>query len=359
MGHKSSEFGASITIVIAARNAAATLAQTLDSVLRQTRTDWVALIVDDSSTDETCRIAAKYCATDNRFRILRIAAGSAAEARNYGASFAETPWIAFLDADDLYREEFLAEMLGLAFEAKDPARSVVYCSGQQMTPDGRIGVIDQPPQLEHLQHLRRACIFYTCALVMPRALFASVGGFSVSLKTAEDWDLWVRLFQAGGIPVAAEHPLVIYRLRPDSLVRTARSEQLFRDSREVIYRAHGVSSSAAGTRDIDRALFHVGLWHLGVSIGAKKADEDFVRDLPIPMDLDDGIVAAHLISGIASGACVFEEDWPQLWSRFRGEIGSSLAIIGSHRDRVLYELENRATVTPQRSGTFQTVAVSS
>jgi len=347
MGQKSRQIGASITIVIAARNAAATLAQTLDSVLRQTRTDWVAHIVDDSSTDETSRVAAKYCATDNRFRVLRIAAGSAAEARNYGASFAETPWLAFLDADDLYREEFVAEMLRLASQEEEPARSVVYCPGQQMRPDGRVGEIDRPPRSQHLQHLRTSCIFYTCALVMPRSMFKSVGGFNVSLQTAEDWDLWVRLFQAGAIPVPAERPLVIYRLRPDSLVRTACSEQLFRDSREVIYRAHGVSSDAAGRTDIDQALFHVGLWHLGVSIGAKKADGYFARDLPIPVDLDDRIAAAHIISGIASGACAFEEEWPQLWTRFREEIDSNLAIIGSHRDRVLYALENRARVTPQ------------
>ena len=335
---------ASITVVIPAHNASETLAETLDSILRQTRADWVAHIVDDASTDDTAQIAKKYCGRDQRFRLLQASAGSAGAARNYGASFAKTPWLAFLDADDLYHSEFLAAMVGRATQALEPERTLVYCWAQQMTPDRRIEPQYRPPHDEHLRHLRRTCIFFTGAIVMARAMFVNVGGYDTRLRTAEDWDLFVRLFRAEPNTLEVERSLLVYRLRPGSLVRT--SSRMFYDAREVVLRAYGEDAEGHIAAEMEQTICLVGLWHLGVSIGSGQLDREFANDLPIPGQLDDGAAAAHLISGVATGACGLEEDWPQFWPRFRKEIADDLAILGAHRNGVLTVLERRAVTQP-------------
>ena len=59
-----------LSVVIPAHNAAKTLAETLDSLLAQSRSDWQAIIVDDGATDATREIAAGYVARDHRFHLL-------------------------------------------------------------------------------------------------------------------------------------------------------------------------------------------------------------------------------------------------------------------------------------------------
>src|SRR5437660_8279844 len=91
-----------LSVVIPAHNAAETLAETLDSLLAQTRGDWTAIVVDDGSTDGTRALAESYVARDQRFRLLsdgRPNEGASA-ARNRGIGAATSRWLAFLDADD-------------------------------------------------------------------------------------------------------------------------------------------------------------------------------------------------------------------------------------------------------------------
>ena len=94
--------------------------------------------------------------------------------------------------------------------------------------------------------------------------------------------------------------------------------------------------------EVERSVFLVGLWHVGVSIGAGRADCGFIGDLPVPERMQAPEVAEHLVLGLAAGACELPEDWPRLWPRFRESIADHLAILGPQRDIVISELESRA-----------------
>jgi glycosyltransferase involved in cell wall biosynthesis len=91
-----------VTVVIPAYNAAAYLAATLQSVLCQTKVPHEVIVVDDGSTDDTAAIAGSLGA-----RVISIRNGGVANARNVGIRAASTAWIAFLDADDIWRPERL------------------------------------------------------------------------------------------------------------------------------------------------------------------------------------------------------------------------------------------------------------
>src|SRR5262249_17526452 len=128
-----------LCVVIPAYNAADTLAETLDSLLAQTRRDWRAIIVDDGSTDGTRRLAEGYVARDERFQLLsdgRSREGASA-ARNRGTAAADGRWLAFLDADDWLEPPFVEKMLGKLETV--PGAKVAYCGCTRVTADGRRG----------------------------------------------------------------------------------------------------------------------------------------------------------------------------------------------------------------------------
>ena len=88
-----------VSIVIPAYNRAATIRAAIESVLRQTWTDFELIVVDDGSTDDTLAEAAKVA--DPRLRLVESPAnGGAAAARNRGLAEARADWVAFQDSDD-------------------------------------------------------------------------------------------------------------------------------------------------------------------------------------------------------------------------------------------------------------------
>lgn len=89
-----------ISIVIPLYNKEKSIAQTLESVLRQNDTDYEVVIVDDASTDCSYAIAKDYASRDSRIRLFKQENGGPSKARNTGVRNAKGDWILFLDADD-------------------------------------------------------------------------------------------------------------------------------------------------------------------------------------------------------------------------------------------------------------------
>ena len=87
------------------------LATALDSLLAQTDSDWIALCVDDGSTDATPRILGDYAARDVRFKVVMKANGGVSSARNAGLDALKgqpsVTSVAFLDPDDFYHPQCL------------------------------------------------------------------------------------------------------------------------------------------------------------------------------------------------------------------------------------------------------------
>lgn len=101
-----------VSVVVPLYNKASTVRRSLDSIARQTLEDFEVLVVNDGSTDGGERLVADY--PDRRVRLINQANAGPGAARNRGASEAQAAWIAFLDADDEWLPEYLAESLALA-----------------------------------------------------------------------------------------------------------------------------------------------------------------------------------------------------------------------------------------------------
>jgi glycosyltransferase involved in cell wall biosynthesis len=104
-----------VSVVIAAYQAAEFVGEAIGSALAQTMPDLEVLVVDDCSTDATWTVLTQWAARDPRVRPLRQARRSGpGAARNAGISAARGTWIAILDADDLFLPERLERLTGTA-----------------------------------------------------------------------------------------------------------------------------------------------------------------------------------------------------------------------------------------------------
>lgn len=204
-----------VSVVIAARDAGGTITEALGSVRAQSYRDWEVIVVDDGSADATGELAAQHGA-----RVVRheVAQGPAA-ARNAGAAVATGELLATLDADDAWREGFLATQVA-AFDRAPRRPGVVSCDAVVRGVDGRLSdatwhqLVGPPP--ENVEQLLRANTIFT-SVVLARDLFEAAGGYAADMVHAEDYDLWLRIAAAGHPLVHTPRALAVYRLSPDGL----------------------------------------------------------------------------------------------------------------------------------------------
>lgn len=102
-----------VTVIVPGFDVADYAVDALDSLRAQTRGDWVAILVDDASTDGTGAIFDAAAAADGRFRVVHHAsrAGLGA-ARNTGLDLVDTPFVGFLDGDDRLTPRALERLVG-------------------------------------------------------------------------------------------------------------------------------------------------------------------------------------------------------------------------------------------------------
>ena len=199
---------ARVAIVVPARNAEATIGETLDSVAHQTFADFETVVVDDGSTDRTAEIAASF---DARFRCLREAPRGVSAARNRGVELTSAPFIAFLDADDYWDPTKLERQLE-ALSIR-PEAGVCYAAVTRVGPRG--DVVGSAPALEY-DDPTAALLLYSnivsgsCSSAMVRRDSVRAVRFDPRFSQCADWHYWLRLSLDTGF-VAVPQPLVMYR----------------------------------------------------------------------------------------------------------------------------------------------------
>ncbi|WP_040593138.1 trifunctional glycosyltransferase/class I SAM-dependent methyltransferase/polysaccharide deacetylase [Mesorhizobium metallidurans] len=346
-----------VSIVVPAHNAEVTLARALDCLLDQEIVDWEAIIVDDASTDRTPAIIAGYVEHDARFRTLSSCAYSAAGARNTGISTAHGHWLMFLDADDWVDASFLAKMLATLKTAPDAVAA--YCGSRRVMPDGELtpSSIATEVATQPFETFARRCAIRTHALLVDRATIVELGGFDVSLRTCEDWDLWQRLARLGKNWVMVDEPLAFYRISPNALSRN--STQMLADAEIVIARGfspdprvkHPASAHANGAIEANggtasEALAWFALWNAASDCGSgsRSIDPQSLRALPAGRKWAREI-AKVIVDGLLVGSLSVPAQLAAGWDRFGGSVTELILELGKVWDnpaaarRVHYSLE--------------------
>jgi len=220
-----------VTVVIPAYNRAASIRAAIESVLRQTWTDFELLVVDDGSTDGTLAAAAEV--EDPRLRLIESPRNQgAAGARNLGVAEARGTWVAFQDSDDEWLPTKLEKQMA-RLAAPGAGFVGAYCglltlgglddrAGERLrlryVPDPSI----VPAEGDILVPLLFANMISTQTLIVRRDVILELGRFDEDTTPIEDWDFVIRLSRRGRIAFVDE-PLVHQRFSPNSITRnTAR-----------------------------------------------------------------------------------------------------------------------------------------
>jgi len=208
-----------ISVIVPLYNKRPYIRRCLDSILAQSCAEFEAIVVDDGSTDGGSEIAEEFARTDARFRVLRQANAGPGMARNRGSEAARAPYLAWLDADDAWEPEYLAESLRVLEAAGEQVASLTWAMleypGPVSTaarwkrigiPEGPVRVIPQTaPELfaGFLSHMLPS------STVMRRRVFLELGGYYSRNRCvyAEDAFLWLKVLLTHDIVFCAR-PLV-------------------------------------------------------------------------------------------------------------------------------------------------------
>lgn len=114
-----------ISVIIPIYNAEKYLSDTLDSVLSQTFTSFEIIAVNDGSTDGSLRLLNIYAARDSRIKIIDKPNTGVSDTRNVAIKAAKGEYLAFLDSDDVYSQNYLKRMYGVA---EENGADVVVCN---------------------------------------------------------------------------------------------------------------------------------------------------------------------------------------------------------------------------------------
>jgi glycosyltransferase involved in cell wall biosynthesis len=208
-----------ISVIIPTYNSGVFIGESIQSVLRQTCTDYEIIVIDDGSTDNTGGVIG------NNFPQVRyyyIPNQGAARARNYGIRRARGEFIAFLDADDLWLPEKLEKQLKV-FNA-DQELMLVFTEHRVFDTTGfRKTTFVKKERLMKGDVVKNIFLYSHVALptVMVRSqVFQEIGYFEESLIAAEDDNLWMRIVLKFRIHLLDE-VLVNVRVTEKSLSRTA------------------------------------------------------------------------------------------------------------------------------------------
>lgn len=181
-----------ISIVIPTYNRARVISRAIESALSQTYSETEIIVIDDCSSDNTDEIVSKYCRTDRRVRFFKAPANlGAGGARNLGISEASGDYVAFLDSDDEWLPQKLAEQY--RFMRENPEVALCYCSYQRIFMDGSLGDIYPDPIEERkidsdhqLAAFLKECHVSTQTVMIKSEVLKAIGGFNVAYRSLED-----------------------------------------------------------------------------------------------------------------------------------------------------------------------------
>ena len=171
-----------VGVIVPTHNAQDTIAETLDSICRQTHATLDIVVVDDGSTDRSNLIIAEKARCDPRVRLVHQANAGVAAARNRGAGETDAGILAFVDADDIWAPEKIAAQLEALKQCPEPA--LVYCWFAQIDASSRAYpvYVNRLIEGEVLAEIcRNNFVGNGSSLLMPREVFERAGGFDPSL----------------------------------------------------------------------------------------------------------------------------------------------------------------------------------
>lgn len=191
-----------ISVVIPLYNKEKSITATLQSVLDQTYTDYEVVVVNDGSTDNSANVVKTMMATTEKIHLIYQPNAGVSAARNAGILAAQGGYIAFLDADDLWAQNYLETLAALITEFPNAG---LYSLGYTEIYFDNIPDNSLPDEshirgiVKHPWKMRKGV--WTGSAAAERERLIKVGMFDTRMTHGEDIDMWWRLILDGGLVV--------------------------------------------------------------------------------------------------------------------------------------------------------------
>lgn len=258
---------ASTSVVIPVYNGEKFIARAIESVLAQTVPALEIIVVNDGSKDGTAAVLAGF---GDLIRVVSIPNGGVSNARNTGIKVARGDFVAFLDADDVWVANKLAEQLA-AF-ARHPEVGFSCCnfitlnkwSGEKVDHfahfPSSLGLnFDEPLRRSAVAVLVDSNFVGTCSnVIIRKSVLEQVGLFNTAYRQAEDYDLWLRC--ALVTPFLVQRDVLLEKVSHDQNLTNNFAETLqFHERVLIAFRQvhDGVPAVQALGRAFDKALASV------------------------------------------------------------------------------------------------------
>ncbi len=205
--------GLLVSVIMPAYNCELYIEAAIRSVMRQTHENWELLVLDDGSTDATCRVVERLLAEDTRIKLLKNPRNiGVANTRNRGLDLCVGDYAAFLDSDDVWHAEkleyqlnkMIAEGAGLSYTSY----AIVDANGDSVK---RPYVV--PERITFCDLLKENVI--GCSTVMLSRDMITKYRFATGFYH-EDYCLWLRILQDGRVAAGCREALVDWRLLENS-----------------------------------------------------------------------------------------------------------------------------------------------
>ena len=178
-----------ISIIIPLYNKAQYIQRTLDSVLSQTTQDFEVIVVGGKSNDGGEEIVKSY--PDSRVKLIQEEGVGVSAARNQGVNVAQSDFIAFLDADDVWLPNFLETILNLR---KQHPKAGLYGTGFYINQKGMLtecvyNPADGEQRIPNYFKAKNSLgdfLIMTSFMAIPKDVYISLGGFPEDSTQHED-----------------------------------------------------------------------------------------------------------------------------------------------------------------------------
>jgi len=204
-----------VSIITPIYNNANVIAKTISSVLNQTYPNWELLLVDDASLDETIDTVKPYTESDLRIKLfLHSKNKGAAEARNLGTKMATGNYIAFLDADDLWKENKLElqvkQLINNVTDVSFGSYEWIDSKGDPLNKKVHAAKVLTYNKLLKANYIGNLTGIYNCERLGKI--------FTKDLKKRQDWLLWLEALNRSAKPaIGIQETIAYYRITDGSL----------------------------------------------------------------------------------------------------------------------------------------------
>lgn len=251
-----------ISVVIPLYNKEQSIAPTLQTVLKQAYQDFEIVIVNDGSTDHSVEEVAKVL--DPRIHLIHQSNAGVSAARNRGIKEARGEYIAFLDADDEWKPDYLKTQYELAqkypecnvfacnYNFKDAQEKVKPTIIRKLPFKGEDGILSNYFEVASCSHPP----LWTSAVMVKKNAIQSIGGFPIGIKSGEDLLTWARL--------ACRYSIAFYTIPLATFIfdeQHFNEDQRQRMPEEIDYVGSELVKLYKKHRHIMALKSYIGLWH--------------------------------------------------------------------------------------------------